>query len=58
MMTRNERLVIGLAFAIAVTNFLFMGMGLLHYVCLLAILVVCARSIIRWYTHRQAAAAH
>jgi hypothetical protein len=58
MMTRNEQLVIGLAFAVALVNFLFMGMGLLYYVCLVVVFVVCASSILRWYMHRQAAAGH
>jgi hypothetical protein len=56
MLTKTERIVIALACAVALVNFLFMGMGLLYYVCLVVVFVVCASSILRWYLHRQAAA--
>jgi hypothetical protein len=58
MLTRTEQIFIALAFAVALVNFLFMGMGLLYYVCLVVGFIVCASSIIRWYMQRQAAGSH
>jgi hypothetical protein len=58
MLTRTERTIMALAFAVALVNFLFMGTGLLYYVCLVVVFVVCVSSILRWYMHRQAAAGH
>lgn len=55
MLTRTERIIIALAFAVALVNFLFMGMGLLYYICLVVVFVVCVSSIVRWYMQRQAA---
>lgn len=55
MLTGTERIIIALAFAVALVNLLFMGMGLLYYICLVIVFVVCASSIVRWYLQRQAA---
>ncbi|WP_160317606.1 hypothetical protein [Arthrobacter sp. RIT-PI-e] len=57
-MTKNERLIIAVALAVAVTNFLFMGMGLLYHVCLLAVLVVGVIGMVRWFQGRSPAGQH
>jgi hypothetical protein len=53
MLTRTERIIIALAFALALMNLLFMGMGLLYYICLVVVLVVCGSSVLRWAMLRE-----
>lgn len=47
MMTKSERLVLALALAVTVANFLFTGMGVLYYMSLLVILVIGIIGLVR-----------
>ncbi|MHA7190638.1 hypothetical protein ACX80N_10145 [Arthrobacter sp. MDT2-16] len=54
-MTRTERIIVAPAFAGALVNLLFRGMGLLSYVCLVVVLVVGGSSTLRCSMQRQSA---
>jgi general stress protein CsbA len=58
MSTSTERIIIALAFGVALVNFLFMGIGLLYYVCLVVTFVVCGSSVLRWALQRRPISRH